>query len=85
MPSGKHIATRNCSGMGANGGWGETGDTWAVRAVVLIVKVDVVAAFAVTDVGLKLQVAPAGRPVQDSETLPLNPPEGVIVSVVCVD
>ena len=32
--------------------------------------------------GEKLQLAPVGKPEQDNETLPVNPPEGVTVSVV---
>ena len=58
----------------------------AVRAVVVMVSVEVATLpLVLTEAGEKLQTAAAGKPEHDSETLPVNPPLGVSVTVVIAD
>jgi hypothetical protein len=58
----------------------------AVRAVVVMVSVEVAAApLTVTDAGEKPQAAPVGKPEQVNDTAPVNPLLGVSVRVVEAD
>lgn len=52
-----------------------------VGVVAAVVTVKVEDPEVVTDVGLKVPVAPAGNPVTLKLTVPVNPPEGVTVAV----
>ena len=52
-----------------------------VPLVLLVVTVIVVEPDAVTVGGLKLALAPLGKPLTLKLTVPLNPPEGVTVTV----
>ena len=54
--------------------------TVPVAAVLEAVKVSVL--LPVVEVGLKLAVTPAGKPLALRATLPVNPPEGVTVTVL---
>ena len=56
-----------------------------VPAVVVTVSVDVleVASVMLTEVGLKVADAPAGNPVALRFTVPVNPADGVMVTVYC--
>ncbi len=49
--------------------------------MLLVVTVMVEEPEAFTDVGLKLAVAPEGSPVTLKLTVPVNPPDGVTVTV----
>lgn len=52
-----------------------------VAAVALAVTVNVDMPDVITDAGLKLPLAPAGRPLTANATVPLKPPDGVTVTV----
>ena len=52
-----------------------------VGVVVLVTTVIVDDPDAVTDAGLKLAVAPAGRPLTLKVTVPLKPPDGLTETV----
>jgi len=50
-----------------------------VVAAVVIVKVELPPA--VTEVGLNKAVAPAGKPLSEKPTVPVNPPSAVVLTV----
>ena len=52
-----------------------------VGVVLAVVTVMVDEPDVVTDVGVKLAVAPAGSPLTPKVTVPVNPPDGVTVTV----
>jgi hypothetical protein len=52
-----------------------------VGVVVLVLTVMVVEPEVVTEGGLKMPVAPAGKPITPKVTVPVKPPEGVTVAV----
>jgi hypothetical protein len=56
--------------------------TVVVLAPALAAAVKVNVLVPVVDVGLKLAVTPAGRPLALNATLPVNPPRGVMVTVL---
>jgi len=56
--------------------------TFAVPAVAVLEAVNVTVLVPVVDAGLKLAVTPEGKPLALRATLPVNPPEGVTVTVL---
>jgi hypothetical protein len=56
-----------------------------VVTVAVVVTVSVEVPEVVTEVGLKVPVAPVGNPVTLIATAPVKPPEGVTVAVYVVD
>lgn len=78
------MAPKPARNVAKRGGFvsGQGPRTTALGAVVLTVALLVLGApFGVTDGGLKLHVAPAGRPLHEKVTAELNPFRGVTVKV----
>ena len=57
----------------------------AVPVVAVLDAVNLIVLVVAVEVGLKLAVIPAGRPLKLSATLPLNPPVGATVIVLLAD